>query len=407
MAGHEDEKLKLEERRVAIEERKLQFEERFFHKHIGAMVTAAVSLAAVFVSLSQVWIAGIGKDKELELFQQQKNKELEQLKIDNEREWKLDTLNFVARNRDRIFSENLDERRQIRNVMVATLPREITGPLFGRLAALSLGGEGSIWNEELQAFATESRRALERKVADADVTAADLQLFFDENRPFAASYSLSAPDDEFLTMDRFQAGITAVNNAMSAYAQYLVDLAGGGRGFDLLARKAELEEFAQDLDANIRIAAAALGLATERGDEVLFGVEAIQFFGAYVESGQRDKLVKAMSEMQPGIENFSTACQLAVSFLANVIKTQYTQKFLTQVLADPRNATPILALNDATVVRLATLQLVSLNYGELPKAHRKLFDVANGDLTSHEGRNALREEATRFQDLVRRTVRGE
>lgn len=150
MSQYETQKLRLEERKIAAEERKLEIEHSFFHKHVGLFITAVLSLAAVLVSGSQVWVANINKNKELELSQQQREKELEQKTMENERRWKLDGLKFVMSNQELIFSEDLDQRRRIRDIMVATLPEEITLPLFRRLAALSAPDERSIWNEGRQ-----------------------------------------------------------------------------------------------------------------------------------------------------------------------------------------------------------------------------------------------------------------
>jgi len=41
--------------------------ESIFNTHFGAIITGVVSLCAVAVSLTQVWVASIDKDRELEL----------------------------------------------------------------------------------------------------------------------------------------------------------------------------------------------------------------------------------------------------------------------------------------------------------------------------------------------------
>jgi hypothetical protein len=69
-------KLDLERERLLIEKDKSRIESRFLYKHLGAIITAVISLAAVLVSISQIWVASIDKEKELVMAKLQREKEL-------------------------------------------------------------------------------------------------------------------------------------------------------------------------------------------------------------------------------------------------------------------------------------------------------------------------------------------
>ena len=108
----------------------------FIKENFSVIITGIVSLAAIFVSIAQVWVASIDKDKELKLSE---SNAVEVRKLDETkatRTWKLDLANFMASHRDEIYSEN-EDGEQLKQIMLATFPPEITSTVFGNLSRIS------------------------------------------------------------------------------------------------------------------------------------------------------------------------------------------------------------------------------------------------------------------------------
>lgn len=105
----------------------------FFSEHFAATITAVVSMSTVFVSLAQVWVATINKDKELEIAQSTsaEARALDELK--SSRVWKLNRAKLMANHREAIFSE-AEDGRQLQKVMLATFPPEVTLSVFSCLS---------------------------------------------------------------------------------------------------------------------------------------------------------------------------------------------------------------------------------------------------------------------------------
>lgn len=252
-----------------------------------------------------------------------------------------------------------------------------------------------------------SRQDLIQKVArwtprssDDEVSPADLQLQFDPSDPFVTTYGFAENEPNFAKLFRFRQGLSALNNAMIGYAQSLVVLAGGGQGGDILPTTAQFDQMARDLNANAGTAAAALGVRLDPGRQALLSTAAIELFKAYIESKRRRALAQAIAEVQPRVEEFSSAAQQAVRFLASLVETDYNQKILPLATVSPPNAAPILELNDAIQATLTTLESMSKSYGALPAAHRDLSAAAAQKKTGLAGLVALGDEAIRLQGLV-------
>jgi hypothetical protein len=255
-----------------------------------------------------------------------------------------------------------------------------------------------------------SRQDLIREVAEAEVNPADLQLELTD--PFKPTYGFfecepgepgesSEPcEPNFVKFNRFRQGLAALNDAMVAYAQSLVVLAGAGEGGDILPTTAQFDELARDLNANAGTAASALGVSLDPGRQALLSAAAVELFKAYIENQRREALARAIAEVQPRVAEFSSSAQQAVRILASLVVTDYSKKVLPLATASPPNAEPILVLNDATQANLATLESLSKSYGALPAAHRDLSAAASMEKTGLAGLVALGDEAIRLQGLV-------
>ena len=116
----------------------------FFKENFSVIVTGVVSFAAVFVSIAQVWVASIDKEKEIALSNANaaEMRKLDEVKAT--RAWKLDLANFMATYRKEIFSEK-KEGVQLKQIMLATFPPEVTSNVFGSLSRFPDNGEN--WAE--------------------------------------------------------------------------------------------------------------------------------------------------------------------------------------------------------------------------------------------------------------------
>ena len=131
----EPQRLELDKKRLEeIEKKRVEIESRFFHKHLGIIATFIVSIATATISYTQIYVADIRKSQELEISQKEQ-----------ERRWKIDVAKFVFDNKSLIFSQNKVEREQIRDVMIATFPLEITDKLFLKLEATATQEQKTDW----------------------------------------------------------------------------------------------------------------------------------------------------------------------------------------------------------------------------------------------------------------------
>jgi hypothetical protein len=152
-------RLEIERERLKIEQAKLQVENRFWNKNTGTVITAAVSLVAIIVSLGQVWVAKITKDKELqvtslqkklemELLDKQKEKELALAEEQRKREWNLRAAKFVTENRNAIFGGNSNEQELFAKLIPTIYPKEISDSLLDKLIAVSSPRTKRTWQKQ-------------------------------------------------------------------------------------------------------------------------------------------------------------------------------------------------------------------------------------------------------------------
>ncbi len=119
-----------------MEESSSNTNETFFQKHFGVIITAMVSFCAVIVSIAQIWIATINKDKELAIteFTAKEARLLDEKK--STRQWQLDLAEFMAKYREEIFTQG-EKRFEFQQIMLATFPKEVTLHVFGSLSEVS------------------------------------------------------------------------------------------------------------------------------------------------------------------------------------------------------------------------------------------------------------------------------
>jgi hypothetical protein len=123
--------------RLAREKAKTELANSFFGRYSSILIPAAVSFAAVIVSLGQVWVTKISKDKELELVRAQKHLELELQDAQRKRELDISAAKFVTENREAIFRGTQYEQELFAKLISTLFPIEVSSPLLRRLQRAS------------------------------------------------------------------------------------------------------------------------------------------------------------------------------------------------------------------------------------------------------------------------------
>jgi hypothetical protein len=131
---YKEEELRLARERFELDKRKLAVEDRFINKHFSTVTTAVLSLAAVFISATQVWVADIQKKKELEVMSKKNESEFLAAEAQKQRDFNLNLAKFVWENRSAIFGKSEEERIQARNALLVTFPPDLVDSLFQQLA---------------------------------------------------------------------------------------------------------------------------------------------------------------------------------------------------------------------------------------------------------------------------------
>lgn len=148
--------LDIDRERLRIEQRKVDVENRFWNKNVGTVITAMISLVAIIVSLAQVWVAKISKDKEIQitsiqkksemdLLDKQKEKELALLDEQHKREWSLNVAKFVTENRKALFSEDPKEQEVFAKLIPTIFPKDISDSILDKLIAVSSPSTKKVW----------------------------------------------------------------------------------------------------------------------------------------------------------------------------------------------------------------------------------------------------------------------
>lgn len=169
MASEETEKtqLSLERKQLELERKQLELDKaaterdrdrNFFNRNTGVLISAAVSFAAVIVSISQVWVTTISKNKELEITtlqhkadiesqQHQKDRELAISEAQRKRELDLAAARFITDNRKAIFQGSAEEKELFARLIPTLFPPEVSAPLLQRLEKATPGPGAKIWKD--------------------------------------------------------------------------------------------------------------------------------------------------------------------------------------------------------------------------------------------------------------------
>lgn len=154
----EQARLDIERQRLDLDRSKAEREKSFLRINSGILISAAVSLAAIVVSIAQVWVTKISKDKELQIVsiqkkseldlqEKEKERELSVLEAQKKREWDLNAAKFITDNRRAIFNGTTEEQRLFAKIIGSIYPPEISASLLERIERASPPAAKKTWRE--------------------------------------------------------------------------------------------------------------------------------------------------------------------------------------------------------------------------------------------------------------------
>lgn len=129
-------KIEIEQKKLNIEQERLELERNSIGKYIVKIISLSISIIAVIVSASQVWIARIEKSKELEI-----------LSIENRRRWELDIAEYVASYHELIFSKDESTRKRFNDLLNETFPPRLVFCIFNSFGEDANDKNVNIWRQ--------------------------------------------------------------------------------------------------------------------------------------------------------------------------------------------------------------------------------------------------------------------
>jgi WD40 repeat protein len=148
--------LGLERKQIEIDKATVERDRSFLNRNSGVLISALVSFAAVIVSIAQVWVTTISKNKEIQITmlqhradmesqERQKDRELALSDTQRTRELDLSAVRFITENRKAIFEGTPEDRELFAKLIPILFPAEISAPLMLRIEKATPGPEGKIW----------------------------------------------------------------------------------------------------------------------------------------------------------------------------------------------------------------------------------------------------------------------
>jgi len=143
--------LALERERLAIERAKVNAERAdqgsiTFKKHFGTILTALVSFIAVLVTGTQIYTAHIAKSNELRI-------EAFRRAAEDDRQWRVALLDFLAKHRLEFFSQDPSQRDQVFLMLEVSFPPEYANSVRSKLRiATAFRGESTLNDVSLEAL---------------------------------------------------------------------------------------------------------------------------------------------------------------------------------------------------------------------------------------------------------------
>lgn len=126
--------IQVERDRIEVERARMESESRITSRHFAAILGAAISVAGLAISGSQIWVAKVQKEKELELQERKFSQEQRAAAEEASRKANLEAVRLVIEQREAIFSNDPSRRDVVVEQLEVVLPANIAQRLFARLA---------------------------------------------------------------------------------------------------------------------------------------------------------------------------------------------------------------------------------------------------------------------------------
>jgi len=110
------------------------------------LISIVSVLITAIIMITQIIIENINKNKELTLAKMQHIENYRLNKLHEEREWKYKLTDFMAKYKDDIFSDDLNKRRKIQNIMLISFPKNMLVKVFKNIYKISNNED---WNQSL------------------------------------------------------------------------------------------------------------------------------------------------------------------------------------------------------------------------------------------------------------------
>lgn len=152
----EIERLKIEMERLELEKAKAALDRSLLNKHLGAVITAAVSLAAIFVSIGQIYSAKLSAQSQLRIQEISADNQLKIQESKNESDENISRAQLILTHIKQINNPDAQERRLATSAFILALGLEKAKELFdevekvGPADAKEAAGEGRKQIEDLR-----------------------------------------------------------------------------------------------------------------------------------------------------------------------------------------------------------------------------------------------------------------
>ncbi len=206
----------------------------------------------------------------------------------------------------------------------------------------------------------------------------------------------------YVVTRRFRATVTALNDALVAYASLLDDLSRAG-----VVSTEELDRRVTDINNGARTAASLMRPEAPRASVALVSIMAARFLEEFVDDKRVALLGDAVHANGPALREACTLLNDAMMLTAQGVRAEYDQRSfaLADELTHTRKGSghrrdlinDLMRLNDLYTQHLAILRSLYDVYARLPAAHDEL---------SRTGKQSSIEELQRLYEDARRVSAG-
>lgn len=140
----ESTRLEIERRRLVLEEWRVKQEQRFTNKYLAIILTSAISLAGVMVAFSNVKVAQVARDREIEITKDQHKKTLD-----------LELSKLLSQNSEKINGDEV--QRNLLRTMIITAFSDKANRIFEALSNAATGDNRQYWRSQGNLFAVATK----------------------------------------------------------------------------------------------------------------------------------------------------------------------------------------------------------------------------------------------------------